>query len=86
MTNSSAKSRESSPNCIGKIANNDLPSQSYVKTHLNPRTTRNDVTDRVATKLAARRKEIAGMTSSQRIVHFRNKYSIVKTKGCSTGK
>ena len=44
------------------------------------RVSTNDVKERVAVQLAARRKEIAGMTSAQRIAHFRNKYGLNENK------
>ena len=73
-----------------KYVANDLPKGcsrgSDNMTHLE-RVTKNDVEEMVATKLAARRKEIAGMTSSQRIAHFRKKYGLGdSTKGCPTEK
>ena len=83
VTKSSVNLRGSSADYIWKNAINDMPRsvshKSPIKTHPNLQVPRNDVTDRVATKLAARRKDIAGMTSSQRVAYFRNKYSIVKT-------
>ena len=73
-----------------KYVANDLPKGcsrgSDNMTHLE-RVTKNDVEEMVATKLAARRKEIAGMTSSQRIAHFRKKYGLGdSTKCCPTEK
>ena len=83
-TRSQSFSRQISADSIRKIASNDLPksgipksrSDSAIWTHLIPRVTKNEVEDRVATKLAARRKEVCGMTSSQRVAFFRNKYGL----------
>ena len=75
-------------NNIGKTAtddllNNGIPksrSDSAIsenhKTNHNPRARRTDVSDRVTTKLAARRKELGAMTSSQRVAYFRQKYNL----------
>ena len=87
-TKSKSFSRKISADSIRKIATNDLPksgipksrSDSAIWTHLIPRVTKNEVEDRVATKLAARRKELCGMTSSQRVSFFRNKYGLHKEK------
>ena len=87
-TSSNSFSRQISADSIRKIASNDLPksgipksrSDSAIWTHLIPRVTKNEVEDRVATKLAARRNEFCGMTSSQRVAFFRNKYGLHQDK------
>ena len=87
-TSSNSFSRQISADSIRKIASNDLPksgipksrSDSAIWTHLVPRVTKNEVEDRVATKLSARRKEFCGMTSSHRVAFFRNKYGLHQDK------
>ena len=81
-TKSKAYSRQISADNIGKI--NEVPKSGIPKsqsdgaiwTHLIPRVSKNEVQDRVATKLAARRQEICGMSSAQRVAYFRNKYGL----------
>ena len=57
--------------CQRQGANTILPRQ---------RVSTKDVKERVAVQLAARRKEIAGMTSSQRTAYFRKKYGLTENK------
>ena len=81
---SSANSLGSAVSDNGKIDANNLPRrcQRQGANRILPRqrVSTNDVKERVAVQLAARREEIAGMTSAQRIAHFRNKYGLNENK------
>ena len=85
---SKALSRQFSADDVWKIATNDLSksditksrSDSAISTHLIPRVTKNEVEDRVSKELAARRKEMCGMTSFQRVAFFRDKYGLCENK------
>ena len=77
MTNASAYLRESS------IIHDGMPERlnksrrdGNLRAHCDRCVT--DVESRVATELAVRRQEIAGMTSSQRVTYFRKKYGLEK--------
>ena len=83
--NSKTFSRKISAPDVRRIATKDLPNSGASKTRYDgavwsnvciPRLTKNEVQDRVAIKLADRRKTVCGMTSSQRIAYFRNKYDL----------
>ena len=81
MTNTSAYLRESSIFHDIIVATNGLQKRldksrrdGNLRAHCNRCVT--DVESRVATELAARRQEIAGMTSSQRVTYFRKKYGL----------
>ena len=81
---SKALSRQFSADDVWKIATNDLSksdipksgTDNAISTHLIPRVTKNEVEDRVSKELAARRKEMCGMTSFQRVAFFRDKYGL----------
>ena len=83
--NSKTFSRKISAPNVRKITTKGLPNSGTSKTRSDgavranvyiPRLTKNEVQDRVAIKLADRRKTVCGMTSSQRIAYFRNKYDL----------
>ena len=84
VTLSSDNSLGSAVSDNGNIGANDLPRRCQrqgANTILpRQRVSTNDVKERVAVQLAARRKEIAGMTSSQRTAHFRKKYCLTENK------
>ena len=84
VTTSCANSLGSAVSDNGKIVANNLPRRCQrqgANTILHSqRVSTNDVKARVAVQLAARRKEIAGMTSAQRVAHFRNKYGLNENK------
>ena len=53
---------------------------SAISTTLVQREMRIDLENTMTTKLAARRRELRGMTSSQRVAHFRQKYGLKETR------
>ena len=84
VTTSSANSLGSAVSDNGKIVANNLTRRCQMQganTILpRQRVSTNDVKERVAVQLAARKKESAGMTSAQRVAHFRNKYGLNENK------